>query len=146
MRSILSCPSEPVGPTPKFLTWHDGAGTFWTYRAFSYGVNWGDCTPWWPFYAGVFETAGGWTGGYWPPSPAGARISDLPGALVVMADGPGTAPYLHGPYPPMDPFPTYHRPEPRHINQFNAAFVDGHARTGPLETLWTIEYWLRDYP
>ena len=142
MRSILSCPSEPIGPTPKVLTWLSGTGTFWTYRAFSYGVNWGDHTGGWPFYAGVFETVG--FTGMWPVP--GARISDLPATLVVMADGPGTSPYLHGPYPEFDPFPTYHKPPLRHVNSFNAVFVDGHSRNGSYDTLYTIEYWLRDYP
>ena len=143
MKFILGCPSEPIGPTPTgFFT---GIGLpVLRWRALSYGVNYGDATPYWPLYPGIFRIDQGF------PFP-GYNIDELSGRLVLMADAPGGSPYLHGPnrYVGVDvdreDIPL-NSPEPRHVKVFNAAFVDGHAKGGSIEALWTRDHWLHNYP
>ena len=141
MHFIPGCPSEPVGPTPKQLKVHYNATyEFWTYRAFSYGVNLGAATPGWPEYPGVFTTDKG--------TSDGAEMTDLPGNLVLMADGPGRSPSIFGPWPTYVETDEYtgYSPTRRHVNSFDAAFVDGHSKNGSHDKLWTTEYWLRNFP
>lgn len=141
MKSILGCPSKKIGPTYETHTGYDG-GTkgVYTFRPFSYAVNYGDSTPWWPAYPGVFDITQG------IPMP-GEDLRDLRGQIVLMADGVGYSPYLHSPYPAYTTDQTLHRPDPRHVsNSFNAVFVDGSVKTGSLDKLWTIERWIHTYP
>ena len=63
-----------------------------------------------------------------------------------MGDCPGAMPVLHGPWPEYTKSHTFLRPELRHINNFNAVFQDGHVQTGTLDALWTMEYWVHDFP
>ena len=129
LQFILGCPSEPVGPTLKILTHPGNPGPGGrriqgAWRGFSYGVN----------LEGVFE----WVG-IWP----GRNIDTINGRMLVMGDSPGASPYMHPPYWPHELI-TQNSPALRHVNSFNAVFVDGHAKGGSLEQLWVFDRWLAD--
>jgi prepilin-type processing-associated H-X9-DG protein len=139
MDLIMGCPTEKTGPTVKILQGHGPPAPQDVYRAFSYGVNIGDSTPGWPAYPGVFRVD---VPGFLP----GYKMADLPGRLALMGDCPGAMPVLHGPWPTWTLSHTFLRPDRRHVNSFSAAFVDGHAKGGSHEKLWTTEFWLHEYP
>ena len=139
MKFIYGCPSEPMAWTAKILSGHGGSFGVYAFRPFSYGVNYADNTPGWPQYAGMFRFQGGSYG--WSQN-----INELSGQMVMMADGEGAIPYLHGPYPVGTKDQTIGRPAPRHANSFNMVFVGGHAKNGSLDARWTTEFWLHDYP
>ena len=142
MKFILGCPSEPVGPNARIS---DG-WSMYTYRPFSFAVNYGDHTPWWPQYPGVFDL----DLEYWDPlNPQillGYNVSVLPSKLVLMADGFGALPYMKAPYPSWN-FPgEVMSPALRHVNAFNAVAIGGHAKSGSYEERWTTEYWIHQFP
>jgi hypothetical protein len=136
---IIGCPDEPIGPTIKSGT-HPGAipnpFLFVAFQATSYGVNIGQ-RHWMLGGGGMFGEVT-----VEHDSVVGRRLNDLPGYLVMMADGPGTEPYLHGPdgYNSWDDI-TSHAPELRHQDTFNAITVGGNVENGTVESLWTPEYW-----
>ena len=139
---IIGCPDEPIGPTIKAGT-HPGADAnpflFVAFQASSYGVNIGQRI-WWLNGGGMFSSD---IVSF--DSVEGRRLNDMPGHLVMMADGPGGEPYLHGPdgYNSWDEI-TSHAPELRHQETFNAITVGGNVTNGTVESLWTAEYW-HDY-
>ena len=137
-KSIMGCPSVPIEGEITF--WKAGPPVFppstveaETFRANTFAPNVGDSG----FQGGIFDTSS------WPW--LGKAVSTLPARLIMMAEAPGTEPYMFGPagLGDWESF-TYHSPTPRHNNNFDALFIDGHAKSGTIEKLWTPEYW-HDY-
>ena len=124
---ILGCPSVAAEPYPLQVTYFGGVYTNFVEREASYGYNWGA--------GGSGGMVDGWNG-------PGRRVQDLPGRLVMMADGTGDIPYLLWPGGAPHEQNTARTPTPRHVNHFNAAFVGGHAKGGTIENLWTEEFFL----
>jgi len=125
-RAILGCPLLPEEMQASILYFAGTAYNVNTYRATSYALNLMDTT----------------TG---PNAFGSIRITKVrPSSNVVfMCDGPGVAsPYVYGPKN-VTINDTYTLPDPRHRKKtFNAVFMDGHADTGTLQTLWTREHFI----
>lgn len=135
LRFIVGCPSIAVGPERAVL--YSGGVRFETfvYRACSYGVNWGDGAG-----GGIFDTddqIGPPTGGV-----GGYELADLPARMVMMADGTGEEPYLVWTASWPHEQHTARTPAPRHVDNFNAAFLDGHAKSGTTDVQWNRDYFL----
>ena len=127
LQFILGCPSEPLGPTTKSLT-HPGspAALRSAWRAFSYGVN----------LSGVFDWSDPWL--------PGNNALLLDGKMILMADSPGVSPYVVASWVPWEDM-TQIAPALRHVEVFNAVFIDGHAKGGRLDPLYyDRQYWYSD--
>ena len=123
MKFSAGCPSVARGPEHVSVTWGGTPFGSLAYRAMSFGIN----------LSGMFT-----------PAWEGMSFGQLPDRLIMMTDSSGASdPYVMGPwsvYPAEDY--SVHTPTPRHVNRFNAAFVDGHAKACTIEKNWDDPaYW-----
>ena len=130
LQFILGCPSEQLGPTTKYLDHpsYPAPQPRGAWRAFSYGVN----------LDGVFD----WSDGSLP----GNNALILDGKMILMSDSPGVSPYVRASIPGIEwEDITQVAPALRHVEVFNAVFIDGHAKGGRLDPLYyDDQYWYSD--
>ena len=131
--TLLGCPSEPMGPTPKMLT-HPSVPVpmeALVDRTRSYALNLGNTS----HYDGLIDPDEDY---------AGRRFSSLSPQMVFMGDGPGEEPFIFGPRFHEWADITLFTPDLRHEGTFNAVVLDGHVENGTLETLWIDEFWFTE--
>ena len=127
MKFSAGCPSVGKGPEQIVVKWGGTPFGSLAYRAMSYGIS---------------------LDGMYTSSWEGRNFATLSDRLIVMSDDSGASdPYVLGPwsvYPAEDY--SAHTPTPRHVDQFNAAFVDGHAKACTIEKNWNDpSFWHPDW-
>jgi prepilin-type N-terminal cleavage/methylation domain-containing protein len=121
--NIMGCVAQPTGE--ELRTWNGVASISYVEQKRSYGLNWQTMTD--P------NTGGG---------PRHLEAFDDPARTVFMVDGSGLSAYVIHPSPGAYGDFTRHQPLTRHLDRFNAAFVEGHVESGTPEELYVREYFL----
>lgn len=121
IEDVMGCPSVKEGPVISDLEMPEEAWELLIYRGMTYLLN-----------VEAFNDD--------EIDPYLITHIKSPANLVFMCEGKGTGSAVNQPGVDWDGGET---PEPRHRNQFNALFLDGHVESGTLDSLYKRQYFIR---
>lgn len=120
--------TEPIACCPAYVDQIEPELGQNTFAVFSYGINLGATNV---YDGAVFDT------------PLSTAKLPFPSQTVYYVDVIGNRPYMHPPWYPSGVGFQWVRPYPRHAQQANFLFADGHVESGDADDYYTEKYFPR---